>query len=216
MQIETIKKHPLFQNWSTKDLQELLLLFKVETFYPNEVIITEGGQGSSFYIIYYGSVKVYKTVNYEEKILAILSKDDCFGELSLIDGGLRSASVKSIDHCKLYVLSHIAFKTMLRYNFDSTLRVLEYLTNRVRSTNNNLINFFNNNAAHRLLNLINNIGKRQGNIVIIEQKITYKDLVNLSNSDMKVVHDLEKLGLLFMNANKKICLDIGKLYKEND
>lgn len=64
------------------------------TYAKNEVVFREGEAAECMYKVYYGSVSVY--VNYQQrgqKLIARLGEDTYFGEMGLIDGNLRSATV---------------------------------------------------------------------------------------------------------------------------
>lgn len=67
-----------------------------------EVIIAEGSEGNSLYVIFSGSVQVCKGAAEEERQeIARLGPAQCFGEMSLVDNYRRSADVIAIGKCTL-------------------------------------------------------------------------------------------------------------------
>ena len=88
--------------------QELLLVLEAAekcTFDPGETIVREGGTGAFIYVIIEGQVSVLKSANGKGTELAKLSAGDTFGEISLVDQGLRSASVIALTPCVMLRLS---------------------------------------------------------------------------------------------------------------
>jgi CRP/FNR family cyclic AMP-dependent transcriptional regulator len=68
---------------------------------PGECLIREGEQGHQLFILLAGQARISKRAFGMEKVIQKLGPGECFGEMSLLDNKCRSASVKTIDHCKL-------------------------------------------------------------------------------------------------------------------
>lgn len=89
--------------------QELLILLEAAekcTFDAGETIVREGSSGAFLYVIIDGRVSVLKSVNGKGGTeLAKLSAGDTFGEISLVDQGLRSASVVALEPCVMLRLT---------------------------------------------------------------------------------------------------------------
>ena len=89
-----LRKVPVFKGLSMTSLEKILPLLEEEIFPQDTYIIKEGTVGDSMYIIKEGSVRVLKSVNFnQEMIINHLYHDTYFGELALIDNLPRSASV---------------------------------------------------------------------------------------------------------------------------
>jgi len=69
---------------------------KAMNFKPGDLLFSEGGPGDFFYIIQEGKVEVFKTKNGEKIPLALVTKGQCLGEFSVIDGRPRSASASAV------------------------------------------------------------------------------------------------------------------------
>lgn len=215
LSFEVLKAHDLFKMWEENDLKELYNLFKIEKYFKNQPIITEGSKGSSFYIIKKGAVKVVKKAVVNEKIITVLYEGECFGELSLIDDKPRSASVIPLEYTEVYVLTHSDFMNMLKYNFNSTLNVLKYLTDRVRKGNEALISFMYNSGSQRLIDYIKKNGVRQDHLIKIKGRMNIHELANVCNCEEEIIYRLQNLGIIFIDYEGKICLDTEKLSKQN-
>ena len=91
------------------------------------------------YIVASGSLKVSVLSDQGKEIsFAVLRKDDYFGELSMIDGRLRSATVTAIEDSELLVLGHSEYqRLLLEHPHTATqflTRMLSSLANRLRAT----------------------------------------------------------------------------------
>ena len=92
--IQKLKQMPTLDAFSEKDLKGLLQLSKIRKYQLGELIIEEGLYDSWIYFLVIGKVKVVK---HEEDLSVLRRTGDVFGEMGIIDGSPRSASVYAID-----------------------------------------------------------------------------------------------------------------------
>ena len=104
-------------------------------FKKGEDIIEEGTSGDCAYIIEEGSVEVSKLNPLGEKqVLAVLEKSEIFGEMGLIDGLPRSATVTAREDCVMSVCSQETFNNLADHNPESLIPIFKVLVGRLRST----------------------------------------------------------------------------------
>ena len=104
-------------------------------FKKGDNIIEEGNLGDCAYIIEAGSVEVSKLSPHGDKhILGILKKSEIFGEMGLIDGLPRSATVKALEDCIVSVFSKETFNSLADHNPEALIPIFKVLTRRLRST----------------------------------------------------------------------------------
>jgi len=104
-------------------------------FKANSDVIKEGDLGDCAYIVETGSLEVSKNNAMNEKhILGKLKTNDIFGELGLIDGLPRSATVKTIENCTLNVLTKESFNNIVKNNPEALVPIFKVLASRLRST----------------------------------------------------------------------------------
>jgi len=104
-------------------------------FKANSNVIKEGDLGDCAYIVEVGSLEVSTNNAMNEKhILGKLKVNDIFGELCLIDGLPRSATVKTIENCTLNVLTKESFNKMVKNNPEALVPILKVMASRLRST----------------------------------------------------------------------------------
>src|SRR3989304_7805907 len=98
---DTLASVPLFSQGSRRDRTRLAKATVPRRCPRGEVIVEEGGQAIAFYIIAKGKAEVLKG----SQRLATLGDGDFFGEMALLDGYFRSASVRALEDFEGLVLS---------------------------------------------------------------------------------------------------------------
>ena len=105
------------------------------TIKKGEDVIEEGTLGDCAYIVEQGSVEVSKlTPHGEKQVLGVLGKSEIFGEMGLIDGLPRCATVTALETCVLSVCSKETFNNLADHNPESLLPIFKVLVRRLRST----------------------------------------------------------------------------------
>ena len=94
-----LKRLPIFQDLSYKELKAVERILHRRTYRAEEVIFKEYEPGVGMYIIESGKVNI--TLGKENKLLVLLSNGDFFGEMALILEGQRTASAIATEPTKL-------------------------------------------------------------------------------------------------------------------
>ena len=104
-------------------------------FKKGEDIIEEGTLGDCAYILEKGSVEVSKlSPRGVKQVLGVLAKSEIFGEMGLIDGLPRSATVTALEDCVMSVCSQETFNNLADHNPESLIPIFKVLVGRLRST----------------------------------------------------------------------------------
>ncbi len=125
-----LKNVPLFSSMPPGDLSHLAKIAEEMIYQTGETIITQGEHGERLYLIVNGTV----TVLQNGECVATLSDTHFFGEMSILDGEPRSASVKAITDCLLLSISKDDFYTILSRYPEVSLHIIRTLTQRLRQT----------------------------------------------------------------------------------
>jgi len=134
--VESLRVIPLFSQVAESDLVQIASHL-IERRYPRgTTIVEEGLAGDYMYIIREGRVKVTKlSDDGREKILDFLDEGAFVGEMALLERAPRSASVKTLSPVRVLALSRADFMGILRKSPDLALAVIQELSRRLRTVN---------------------------------------------------------------------------------
>jgi CRP/FNR family transcriptional regulator, cyclic AMP receptor protein len=132
---EVLAGVPLFSGLSKRHLRRIADLTEAVAFPAGATIATEGEPGDTFYVITEGRARVRRG----GRTVARLGVDDFFGEVSLIDGGPRTASVEAQEDIRALALHRAEFRRMLEREPAVVVRILSELALRLRQAERPLI-----------------------------------------------------------------------------
>jgi len=115
--VKLMEKVEILGALSHGELVELVKQVRIETFAAGEIAIRQGDQGDSFYLIKSGAVNVVveKTPG-ESSVVATLGPGNFFGEMSLLTGAVRTASIQVKDDAEFIVIDKESFRSTLAHN----------------------------------------------------------------------------------------------------
>jgi len=126
---------PIFAGLTPEEREELHALMRVEGVPANQTIFWFGDPGDTFYLIHHGHVVVTVPNERGEHVtLNQLGPGGFFGEISLLDGGTRTASVRAITDTELYVLGRNEFHAFLRRYPEVAIAILGVMGQRQRAS----------------------------------------------------------------------------------
>lgn len=135
---EALAAVPLLSRLSRKDLTRLSRAMVERTYKKGETILKEGEQGVAFFIIVSGKVDVTHATGSKASKLDDLGPGEAFGEMALLDGGPRTATVKALEETTCLVLSRWDFVAELRTNPHMAVEMLPILSRRLRDVEQKL------------------------------------------------------------------------------
>jgi CRP-like cAMP-binding protein len=119
---------PLFSRCSKRELNLLSRLTNKMTFPAGEVVVRQGRLGREFIVIVSGDA----TVAIDGQTVATLGAGDFFGEIALLDGGPRTATVTADTELVAEVMSHQEFASLLYEVPQVTRGILKGVAARLR------------------------------------------------------------------------------------
>lgn len=130
-----LKKVPIFQMLSKENIDFIVERLKFKTFAANETICKIGDPGDEMYIVISGKVKIciYGSEE-EEQIVATLNPGDYFGEMALLTGEPRSASVIAMEDSETFMLHKNDFDVILEKFPSISLSMGKIVSKRLRDT----------------------------------------------------------------------------------
>jgi len=120
----------LFRPLSDEELKAAAAAFRHLHYSTGERIIAEGETGDSFFVIDRGEVEVSKTLAGKSRVLARLMEGQFFGEISLLTGEQRSATVVAATDVDVFTLDKAGFETILVQNPAIAVEISTILSER--------------------------------------------------------------------------------------
>ena len=210
---------PIFRRASAGELEELGSIAKRETFRPSTVVFFQGNRADKLYVILSGAAKVYRQADDgKQKIIGTLGPGDIFGELTLLDGRERSATVETIEQTEMLSIAHRDFHAVATKNPAILWRVMEVLCERIRGLNEETLSLAFEEVPYRIVHLLNELVEKHGKpgadgrIVV---KTTPDDIGKMVGADRqesnRVLKMLSKRGLVKLDIDEVIIPDARAL-----
>jgi CRP/FNR family cyclic AMP-dependent transcriptional regulator len=156
-----LKEMPLFELLDDREREDLAARLEVERFAADTPIFQIGDPGEAVYIISSGEVEIYfRNDTGEQIILERSGKGDFFGEISFLDGGSRSASVRATTDTEVLRLDRDDLAKFLESRPQAAMPLLAAMGRRLRTTVERLRHTASRNPneqiteSHRLLHKV--------------------------------------------------------------
>ncbi len=138
LSIEILSHIPLFRSLSYRELVRVHNITSVRSYAQDEIIVKEGEEGTEFFIILRGKIRLEK----RGKLIAMLQDREHFGEMALVDKEPRSASAYAVVPTRMLVINRRDFFDIIRGEPTIAVKLLwnflKVLTARLRNTTQNL------------------------------------------------------------------------------
>ncbi len=113
---ERLSNVPIFAPLSDEETQKLAAASRVRVFAPDESIVRQGQKGNSMFVINRGTVNVQIKENGAAKNLRTLREGDFFGEMGLLTGEPRTATVLAVDETEVLEINNLCLTPILEEN----------------------------------------------------------------------------------------------------
>jgi len=213
---------PIFSDLDDETLGKIVKSGIIQSFKKNSIILSEEDTGSALFVIAEGKVKISRSSNDDkEVILAILNESDFFGEMSLLDGMVRSATVTSIEDSKLFIIQRSEFLDLLKKYPEVSIALLTELTKRLRGATMKIkalsLKDAEGKVATVLLQLADDVGKIRQGVVEIDHLPLQQELANMAGTSRETIsrtlHSFAKKGWVELDGSRLRITDYEK-FKE--
>ncbi len=126
--VDMLRRVPLFQDMSARDLKKLTASFSDRPFQAGEKLTVQGHGGAGFFIIESGEA----TVTVDGEVRGTLGAGDYFGEIALIDEGTRTATVTASTDGQAYGLTSWVFRPLVQKDASIAWPLLQAMARRIR------------------------------------------------------------------------------------
>ncbi len=211
-----LRNVPIFNELSEQDLEKITSLGIRKKYKKGGIILLEEETGAALFVIISGKVKIVRMDDDgREVILSILGESDFFGEMAILDGLTRSASVVATVKSELFMIHRRDFLRLLNDYPSVGIALLRELTGRLRKADAQIKSLSLKDAAGRVANVIvqlaDEIGMFRKGRVEIDDLPLQQDMANMAGTSRETIsrmlHKFIKSGQLTLQGNKLIIND---------
>jgi CRP/FNR family cyclic AMP-dependent transcriptional regulator len=149
--LSVLRKHPIFADLEPEAFDQLCRYAKHTTLKRGAALFAKGDPGLSLYAVISGSVKMsISSADGRSAILNIIGPGEIFGEIALLDGGVRSSDAIANTNCELFVIDRREFIPFVRSQPALAMKFIELLCGRLRWTSDQVEQIILQNLPGRL------------------------------------------------------------------
>jgi CRP-like cAMP-binding protein len=210
----------IFAGLDARQLDALAALAVRRRYRAREVVLRKGDPALQIFVIASGRLKAI-TAGSEgrQAALAIMGPGEVFGEVAVLDGQPRSATITAIEPCELVILQRNDLFHFLERSPTAAIKLLEVLARRLRHLTDRVEDstFLDLPArlAKQLLHLADRYGRKDGAGTHIELKLSQQELGDLVGATRESVNKQlrawENDGVLTQNGGRLILADRAAL-----
>jgi CRP-like cAMP-binding protein len=198
-------RSPVFSTLPPAALERLAGSMQRRVYRRGQVIFHQDDPGAAVHVIESGRVKVVlATPEGEELLLRVLGEGEIFGELALLDGRPRSATVSALEETVTHVLERATFLDFLRAHPDATLDLCRALVELIRRLTEQVEDLALLDVPRRLqrklLELADAYGKPGPQGTLIDVRLTQSELASMIGTSRASVNyclaSLESRGMI--------------------
>ncbi len=217
--IQFLKNVPIFSDIDDSEITHVARVGVRKKYKRGTLVLLEEEIGAALFVILSGKVKIIRSdEDGREVILSILGENDFFGEMAILDGLTRSASVVAITKTELFMIHRRDFLKLLNDFPTVGIALLRELTMRLRKADTQIKSLSLKDAAGRVANVIlqlaDEIGKIRHGRVEIDQLPLQQDLASMAGTSRetisRMVHMFIRKGHIELEGNKLIINDYEK------
>ncbi len=215
MNVDLLKRVPLFEGLTEAELNALTEVTQVRTFPKNCMVILADDRGDSFFVIDTGRVKVSVTAaDGREVILSVLGPGEFFGDMSLLDGQPRSANVTTFEESDLLVIRRSDFLQALQFHPGIGVKLMVGLASRLRKADRQIASLALLGITDRVCTVLLSLAEDQGDEVaegfVIRKRPTHQVLANMAGvareTVTRVLRRLEGEGYIMSRGRELVIL----------
>jgi CRP/FNR family transcriptional regulator, cyclic AMP receptor protein len=193
--VDTLSRSVVLRGLPRDELESIVTKLRRRTYRRGEVICHEGDPGQALYVVCSGSLKVTLSGETgEEAILNVVGPGDVVGEMALLDGAPRSATITALEPVELAALNRDDFLALLHRSPTAVEGVLHSLAQTIRRLSEEVggLMFLDLHArlAKKLLELAESHGRTDGGEVSIEVPLTQEELAGMIGATRPRVNKL--------------------------
>ncbi len=219
-----LRNVPIFADLEDKELERIARLGTRQKYKKGNIVVLEKESGAALFVIVSGKVKVVRTDEEgREVILSMFGPGEFFGEMSLLDGLARSASVVAVSKAELFMIHRRDFLETMHQFPAIAIALLAELAMRLRKADMQIKSLSLKDAAGRVANVLlilsDDVGVFRKGKVEIDDLPLQQDLANMAGTSRETVsrmlHQFVREGSIQLKGNKLTISDYEAFRKKH-
>jgi CRP/FNR family cyclic AMP-dependent transcriptional regulator len=188
-----LRQVPLFAHLDDKTLGRLEEIAVKRAYPKNTILMNKGDVSDYLSVVLSGKLKVVIADDSgKEIIISFLGAGDYFGEIALIDGESRSASIVTSEASQVLTIAREDFLRVLKSSPELMLGLLKALAGKVRLVTEKLESLAFDDVYVRLAKLLTVLAKPHDDGWFVEEKLTHQDIADMIGSSREMVSRILK------------------------
>lgn len=218
-----LKKVSLFSELQIDDVSRIAEIASERTYKKNEVIFHEKDPGSVLFILKSGAVKISVCDrNGKEDILKIIYPGNFFGDMSLLDGKHRSATVSAMEKSVSLIIQREHFLSLISNHTNLVMNMLATMSRRLRKTDEKIasLRFADSygKVAKVILDLAEEHGTRADGKIVVDLDINRQAFADHAGTTRetatRILNEFQKSGCIVINKRKIVVINEHALRRE--
>ncbi len=214
-----LRKIPLLANLTDEEIVRVRSELRIREYAKRDVVLQKGGVGDSLLFLLTGQLQVIDITEDGRAIgLRMLAPGDFFGEIAVINGSIRSASVVALTPVLVALLPRATALHLFSHSPSVANQMLRFLAEKVQRDSQFRALLSIHNTAKRIYTFIELIKeKAPGDVEVVENLPTHQDIANMINTSRETVTRtllmLAQQGIIKKGAHRLIIVDPAGLKK---
>lgn len=189
---ETLTRTSLFDGFDATDIENVASQTVIRQFPKNTVIVSQGDDTDSFYVILQGKVDVFlHNDKGKEIIINTLTECESFGELAPLGGIPRQASIITTEDSIFGVISRQVFMDTLLTKPTVSMRIIDLLIGRIQDLTEEVSSLALEDVYNRVVRILYKHADEVGEKLVTE-KLTQQDIASRVGATREMVHRILK------------------------
>jgi CRP/FNR family transcriptional regulator, cyclic AMP receptor protein len=168
-------------------IEKMAAVATTRTFGKNAIIVSEGDDTDSLYIMLAGRAKVFVAdENGREVQLNQIGPGEYFGEVTL-DGGPRSASVMALEECRCALVKRAELTAFVERNPEFALHLVRKLAHRVRELTGSVRSLALMDVYGRVARLLLELAEERDGRLVVKESLTHRDIASRVGASREMI-----------------------------
>jgi CRP/FNR family transcriptional regulator, cyclic AMP receptor protein len=216
IEMEKVSNVPLFSMLTEKEMCMLSKAMRRVSYGRGALVLAEGSDAESLYVILSGRIKVVKRdEDGREIILAVLGPGEYFGEMALLDDKPRSANVETVEPSDIICISKSDFQRCLQDNFELSIYIMRGLVHRLRNADRSISSLALLDVYGRVARLVLDHSEEVGGRKILPHRLSHQEIASRVGASREMVGRVMRIfcqrGLIAEEGNQVIILNANQL-----